>query len=105
MSQFYTATDHFTILPAILLALFGCAILLFDFWLFPGPRQRKWLLLFVVMAEGFTGWALLRQQAYLSAAGLSEITGFHGSVTVDGFSIFFNWIFVAAAVIVDRPTC
>jgi NADH-quinone oxidoreductase subunit N len=25
---------------------------------------------------------------------------FHGSVTVDGFSIFFNWIFIIAAVIV-----
>jgi hypothetical protein len=25
---------------------------------------------------------------------------FHGSVTVDGFSIFFNWIFIIAALIV-----
>jgi hypothetical protein len=24
LSAFYTATDHFTLLPAILLALFGC---------------------------------------------------------------------------------
>ena len=31
MSQFYTATDHFVLMPAIMLALFGCAILLFDF--------------------------------------------------------------------------
>ncbi len=29
--SFYTATDHFTIIPAVMLALFGCAILLFDF--------------------------------------------------------------------------
>ena len=41
MSQFYTATDHFTIIPAVMLALFGCAILLFDFLIFPDPRQRK----------------------------------------------------------------
>ena len=41
MGQFYTSTDHFVLLPAIMLALFGCAILLFDFLIFPDPRQRK----------------------------------------------------------------
>ena len=29
MSQFYTQLDHFALMPAIILALFGCAILLF----------------------------------------------------------------------------
>jgi NADH-quinone oxidoreductase subunit N len=100
MSQYYTATDHFAIIPAVMLALFGCAILLFDFLVFPDPRQRKWLLIFVALAEGFTGFALFRQSSYLAANGLSELTGFQGSVTVDGFGIFFNWIFVIAAMIV-----
>ena len=100
MSQFYTSADHFTIIPAVMLALFGCAILLFDFLIFPDPRQRKWLVIFVAFAEGFTGFGLYRQYVYLAANGLSELTGFQGSVTVDGFGIFFNWIFVAAALIV-----
>jgi NADH-quinone oxidoreductase subunit N len=100
MSQFYTAADHFTIIPAVMLALFGCAILLFDFLIFPDPRQRKWLVIFVVLAEGFTGFGLYRQYAYLTANGLTELTGFQGSVTVDGFGIFFNWIFLVAALIV-----
>jgi NADH-quinone oxidoreductase subunit N len=99
-SQYYTANDHFTIIPAVMLALFGCAILLFDFWIFPNPRQRKWLLIFVALAEGFTGFGLYRQSAFLAAGGVSEMTGFQGSVTVDGFSIFFNWIFLVAALIV-----
>jgi NADH-quinone oxidoreductase subunit N len=43
-----------------MLALFGCAILLFDFLIFPDPRQRKWLVIFVVLAEGFTGFGLYR---------------------------------------------
>jgi NADH-quinone oxidoreductase subunit N len=97
-SQFYTTTDHFTIIPAVMLALFGCAILLFDFLIFPEARQRKWLLLFVVLGEGFTGWGLIKQQIYLAASG--PAAGFGGSVTVDGFSIFFNWIFLIAALIV-----
>ena len=100
MSQFYTSTDHFAIIPAVMLALFGCAILLFDFWIFPDPRQRKWLLIFVALAEAFTGYGLWRQMAWLSSNGIAEISGFQGSVTVDGFAIFFNWIFVVAATIV-----
>jgi NADH-quinone oxidoreductase subunit N len=81
-----------------MLALFGCAVLLFDFLVFPDPRQRKWLLIFVALAEGFTGFGLYRQQALMPPSGF--ISGFNGSVTVDGFSIFFNWIFVVAAIIV-----
>ena len=67
MSQFYTTADHFSIIPAIMLALFGCAILLFDFLIFPDPRQRKFLLIFVVLAELFTGFGLYRQQVWLAA--------------------------------------
>ncbi len=101
MSQFYTSTDHFTIIPAVMLALFGCAILLFDFLIFPDPRQRKYLLIFVALAEGFTGFALYRQTEWLMVNGQTSLTGFGGSVTVDGFGIFFNWIFVIAALIVS----
>lgn len=99
-SQFYSANDHFTIIPAIMLALFGCAILLFDFWIFPDPRQRKWLLIFVVLAEAFTGYGLIKQQIFISANSPAELAGFGGAVTVDGFSIFFNWIFLVAALLV-----
>ena len=104
MSQFYTSTDHFSIIPAIMLALFGCAILLFDAFdafFFDGPRQRRWLLFFVVLAEIGTGIGLYRQTAYLAANGQTELLGFQGAVTVDGFGIFFNWIFVVAALIVS----
>jgi NADH-quinone oxidoreductase subunit N len=100
MTPFYTATDHFTIEPAIILALLGCAILLFDFWVFPTPRQRKWLTLLVILAEAFAGLGLWGQHAFLAASGLKELIGFQGSVTVDSFGIFFNWIFVIAALVV-----
>src|SRR5581483_5745564 len=98
MSQFYSLNEHFAIVPALVLALFGCAILLFDFWVFPDPRQRKWLLLFVGLAEGFTGYGLYKQGVYL--AGSPELSAFNGSVVVDSSALFFNWIFVIAAMIV-----
>jgi NADH-quinone oxidoreductase subunit N len=100
LNQFYTSTDHFVLVPAIMLALFGCAILLFDFFLFPEARQRKWLLLFVALGVAFTGGALWRQQAFLSAQGIEKLTAFGGALTIDGFALFFNWIFLAASLIV-----
>src|SRR3954452_10825599 len=102
-SQFYTTTDHFTIIPAVMLTLFGCAILVFDVMPmlgFSDPGQRKGLITFVVLAEAFAGYGLRSQQAYLTTGGLTEITGFQGAVTVDGFGIFFNWIFLVTALIV-----
>jgi NADH-quinone oxidoreductase subunit N len=99
-AQFYSSTDHFTIVPAIMLALFGLAILLFDCFRLIEPSQRKGLLIFVILAEAFAGFALYRQQAFLTNQGITDLLGFQGSVVVDGFSIFFNWIFVIAALIV-----
>ena len=104
MSAFYTATDHFSILPAIMLALFGCAILLFDAFdafFFGGARERRWLLLFVVMGEIGAGVGLVKQTLYLAAGGPgSLLEGFQGAIRVDHFSIFFNWVFLAAALLV-----
>src|SRR5215831_3981648 len=99
-SAFYTSTDHFTIIPAIMLALFGLAILLFDCFRLIEPSQRKGLLIFVILAEAFTGFALYRQQTFLATQAITDLPGFQGSVVIDGFSVFFNWIFVVAALIV-----
>ena len=100
MSQFYTSTDHFILVPAIMLALFGCAILLFDFFIFPEPRHRKRLLLFLIAGEIFAAVGLWRQHSFLISERLPEITAFNGTLTVDGFSLFFNWIFVVASLLV-----
>jgi len=102
MNQFYTSNDHFVLVPAIMLALFGCAILLLDTWIIPNPKQRKYLLLvFVIPGLALTAFSLWRQQMFLAETGASEITAFQGTLTIDGFSIFFNWIFLLAALIVS----
>src|SRR5260370_17968428 len=38
---------------------------------------------------------------FLAASGNTEMTAFQGSLTVDGFALFFNWIFLLAALIVS----
>jgi len=91
-ARYYTSGDHFTIAPAIMLALFGCAILLFDF--FPFLSRRKDLLLLLGIAEAFVGYSLIRQRQW------APLTVFHDSIAIDSFSIFFNWIFLIAALVV-----
>jgi NADH-quinone oxidoreductase subunit N len=98
MSQFYTATDHFAVLPALLLALFGCGLFIVDFFLKPEQKSRLvWVLL---LAEGFAAAALYRQQAFLASRPGMDIVAFRGALTIDGLSVFFNWIFIATAVLV-----
>lgn len=100
MSQYYTATDHFVVLPALMLALFGCAVLVFDFLLFRHPKYRKWLVVFTFIGLGFAGAALFRQHLALVETGQREIVAFGGSLVVDRFALFFNWMFLAASAIV-----
>jgi NADH-quinone oxidoreductase subunit N len=98
MSEYYTSTDHFVLLPAIMLALFGCAILLFEFLIGGGPKQRRWLVALGFAGLAFTGRALWMQQAALN--GGAQMSAFKGSLLVDGFSLLFNWIFLFTSAIV-----
>src|SRR5688572_18748544 len=99
MSQYYTATDHFVLLPALMLAMFGCFVLLFDF-LFRPAEQRKWLLILTMAGLICTGGALLKQQMALDQQQLNEITAFGGTLVIDRFALFFNWMFLAASAVV-----
>ncbi len=99
MSEFYTALDHLALLPAILLGLFGCAIFLFDFWLFPKSSDKSKLVWFIVIAEGFAAIALWRQFSYLQETGLPALVAFRGILSIDGFTLFFNAMFLVAALL------
>ncbi len=101
MNPFYTAVDHFALKPAIQLAFWGCALLLLDTWLVPDLKKRKWLIpIFVLPGIVLAAVALWQQQAYLAANGLRELTAFHGTLTIDGFSLYFNWVFLISSLIV-----
>src|SRR5438876_6973675 len=99
MSQYYSANDHFALLPAIMLALFGCGILLFDTLI--DPKERKTIPWLVIVALGLTAWTLKEQHVQLARAGMTELIAFQGSITIDGFALFFNWIFLLATLIVS----
>jgi NADH-quinone oxidoreductase subunit N len=100
MNQFYTQLDHLALLPAIMLALFGCAILLFDFFVFRTPQMRRWLVPFAIGGLVFTGIALARQASYLATTPGGELVGFKGTLVIDRFALFFNWLFLLASALV-----
>jgi NADH-quinone oxidoreductase subunit N len=83
-----------------LLAFFGCALLLVDVFVLPDRRHKRSLLVFVLIALGFTAAQVFRQHAFFVANGNVPLTAFGGAVTVDGFSIFFNWLFLASSFLV-----
>lgn len=99
MNAWYTPTDQFTLLPAILLALFGCALLLFNF-AFRGARERRWLVAIALGGLAFTARAITLQENYLQQHGLRALTAFGGALVVDHFAIFFNRLFLVAALVV-----
>ncbi len=98
MSEYYTSTDHFVLLPAIMLALFGCAVLLFEFLLGQTDKQRRWLLALALAGLAFTGRALWMQQSAV-ATGM-QFSAFKGTLVLDNFSLLFNWIFLICSAIV-----
>jgi NADH-quinone oxidoreductase subunit N len=100
VNAYYTPIDHFALTPALLLALFGAAVLLFDFFVVPKASQKRWLAWMVVGAEVFTGGALYRQYEFLRTQGITRFEAFDGTLAIDGFSIFFNALFAAAAALV-----
>lgn len=74
-------SDLTTILPLTILTVWACVLLLVDLFI---PKTRKGITA-LLSAAGLivTLWFTLKQIG-------SEVTGFNGMVTLDGFSIFVN---------------
>ncbi len=82
--------DFFLILPQVELALFGLAILLFDFML--GVKDKAGNAVFAMLGVIFSGISLYR----LRSLGPQAVGGFNSSIVVDPFFLFFGMIFLIA---------
>ena len=89
-----TLRDSPLIMPEVMLAFFGLAILLTDFLL--EPKQKAWNALTASLGVIFSGLALwlLKPLAAISAEG------FHGAIVIDPFFMLFGFIFLAATLLV-----
>jgi NADH-quinone oxidoreductase subunit N len=86
--------DFFLILPEVELALFGLAILLFDFML--GVKDKAGNAVFAMLGVIFSGISLYR----LRSLGPEAVGGFNSSIVVDPFFLFFGMIFLIATALV-----
>src|SRR5215467_9856332 len=86
--------DFFLILPEVELALFGLAILLFDFML--GVRDKMGNAIFAMLGVAFSAISLWR----LRGIGPEAVGGFDGSIVVDPFFLFFGMILLIATALV-----
>jgi len=98
VSQYYTAADNFALSPALVLAVFGCAILLVEFLLnrARAAAAREWILGLSLLGLAVTARMLWAQQQSLD---IGRWTAFSGAISVDGFALFFNWIFLFASLV------
>src|SRR5438876_9519279 len=92
----YLRGDGAVILPEIELVLFGLGILVIDFWI---EQKEKHMNAGVALAATlFSAFTLWRLRSAVVARG--EFAGFHDSVVVDPFFLFFSVLFLAATALV-----
>src|SRR5438445_11829478 len=89
----YLQGDGAAILPEMELVLFGLGILLIDFWI--EQKDEYWNAGLALAGTIFSAFAVFRLRGAIAARG--ELLGFHDSVLVDPFFIFFAAFFLAAA--------
>src|SRR3989440_1601453 len=92
----YLQGDGRVILPEIELTLFGLGILLIDFTL--GVKERYLNAGLALLGTAFSAYTVWRLRIPVAANG--PLSGFHDSVIVDPFFLFFAALFLAATALV-----
>ena len=96
-SDFFSAADFHALKPAILLCLFGCGILLTDVFFVRRTGKGWYNAITAVVAEGTVLLAVFQHLGDVRSGG--PLSGLNGSILIDGFGVFFNIIFVLAALL------
>src|SRR6266850_8014529 len=92
----YLQGDGAAILPEMELVLFGLGILLIDFWI--EQKDKYWNAGLALAGTIFSAFTILKLRGAIVTRG--DLLGFHDSVVVDPFFIFFAALFLAATALV-----
>ncbi len=84
----YNAIDHLALLPAILMALFACAIMLLDVLSPWAKDSRRGNVFFSLLAMAFVAYSLVLQIRVVSRAPGFAVPAFQGSLVIDPLSLF-----------------
>jgi NADH-quinone oxidoreductase subunit N len=99
----FLSGDGALILPEMELLLFACGILLIDRWL--AANEKRWNALLALAGTAFSGFTLYVQHGKMVALREANpespgLLGFHQSVLVDPFSLYFAALFLAATALI-----
>src|SRR3990172_7985705 len=101
LSEYFSPVDLLVLKPIILLTLFGLGVLITDLLL--EKNQKYFNAITALIGVGFAAYSLgpwpSGIQYLMAQAGVSEIEAFRGAIIVDGFAIFFTWIFLISTAI------
>jgi NADH-quinone oxidoreductase subunit N len=102
MTQFFTSTDYALSLPIILTSLFGLGVLVIDLLL--DDEWKHWNAVTALIGLGFAAASVIRLQANGKLVGsfayLTISNGqLVGSLLMDGFAIYFFYLFIVGAAI------
>src|ERR1700674_5307648 len=92
----YLQGDGAGILPEMELVLFGLGILLIDFWI--ERKEKYWNAGLALAGTIFSAFTIWKLRGAVAARG--DFAGFHDSVLVDPFFLFFATLFLAATALV-----
>src|SRR5579864_4386306 len=104
----YIHGDGITVLPQMELLLFALGILIFDFLL--EKREKHWNAGVALAGVAASALGLIMQARrfnleHESRPDLPGILGFRNTVVVDGYSLIFGAIFLAATgLVIDRKS-
>ncbi len=82
--------------PQLMLAMFGLAILITDFWVEEGDKWFNGLL--ALMGVFFSGVTLFRMHLDLGSA--DDAVGFQNTLLIDHFAMFFSILFLAVTALI-----
>src|SRR5215470_10589794 len=99
----YISGDGLTVLPQMELLLFAISILIFDFHL--DRKEKYWNASVALFGVAISAIGLSRQAIRFNAEHalrpqVPALFGFQNTVIVDGFSLLFGAIFLAATALV-----
>src|SRR5712671_5815957 len=92
----YLQGDGAAILPEMQLVLFGLGILLIDFWI--ERKEKYWNAGLALAGTIFSAFTIWKLRGAVAARG--DFAGFHDSVLVDPFFLYFATLFLAATALV-----
>jgi NADH-quinone oxidoreductase subunit N len=99
-SLFFSHSDFDAIIPEVLVAMFGLAILLLDFAILRDRRDKFWNAIYALAGIAIAAYQLVRYWGVKASQADPVYQGFNQRLALDTFSIFLQLVILVATALV-----